>query len=122
MPTRPLSHEARQRQARAQTAEAKAQRQAQHQDYGQRRRAMHGPDPRSTARWRRLRIMVLNREPLCMDPFKVHQGEPVPAREVDHILGVWIAPHAVFDESNLQPLCSPCHSRKSGYERRIKEA
>ena len=52
MPTRPLSHE--QRQARAQQEGAVAQRQAINQDYAQRRRAQHGADPRSTARWQRL--------------------------------------------------------------------
>lgn len=118
MPMRPLSHEARQRQARAQTAEARAQRQAAHHDYGQRRKAVHGPDPRSTARWQKLRLMVLNGEPLCMDPHGIHKGEPVPATEVDHRLGVWERPDLIFDESNLDCYCHECHAIKSGQERR----
>jgi hypothetical protein len=124
MPTRPLSHEQRQRQARAQTAEAKAQRQAANHDYVERRKAIHGRDPRSgSGRWFKLRRMKLARNPLCEDPYQVHSGEPVPATQVDHIQGIWDRPDLIFDmETNLQSLCAPCHGRKSGEERRRNKA
>ena len=59
-----------------------------------------------TAEWRRLRARFLKAHPLC-----VSCGET--ATIVDHI-----RPHrgdmALFlDESNLQPLCQSCHSRKT---------
>ena len=117
MPTRPLSHEARQRLAKAQQPAAQAQRQAENQAYAQRRKAQHGPDPRGTQRWKRLRLMILNASPLCADPHGVHQGQPVPATEVDHIRGVWDAPALVFSLENTQALCASCHAIKSGRER-----
>ena len=55
-------------------------------------------------RWRRLRIAVLSGEPLCRECGK-------PATEVDHIVA--IAKGGEDVESNLQPLCKPCHSRKT---------
>lgn len=88
------------------------------------RRARHGPDPRGTMRWRRLRARVLRRQPLCMDPFFTHAqaGQIIPATEVDHRLGVWERPDLVWDESNLQALCTACHHRKSAAERRASPA
>lgn len=109
MPTRPLSHAARQRQARGHV----------HEDalsYAQ-QRVLHGPDPRSTKRWQRLRLLVLNAGPLCADPYTQHTLMPALATEVDHIRGVWEAPDLVFDERNLQPLCKACHAKKSARER-----
>ena len=65
------------------------------------------------ARWRRLRRMVLARQPLCADPFDLHRehGETVAATEVDHI----VAKDRGGDDSmdNLQGLCKSCHSRKT---------
>jgi 5-methylcytosine-specific restriction protein A len=95
-------------------------RQQSNQRYNAERRAVHGPDPRSTARWRRLRLRVLNAEPLCRDIYGVHraQGRVEPATEVDHIQGVWDAPHLVYDQENCRPLCTGCHARRSMEERR----
>jgi 5-methylcytosine-specific restriction protein A len=88
--------------------------------YARYRREKRGPDPRNTARWRKLRAMVLARHPLCADPYGVHAATGVlPLTEdVDHIQGVWAAPERVFDVENLQGLCRMCHARKSGSERR----
>lgn len=63
------------------------------------------------SRWRRLRMMYLRSNPLCEDPFNVHDGRLVRATDVDHIL----ARAAGGDDSidNLQALCKECHSRKT---------
>jgi 5-methylcytosine-specific restriction enzyme A len=56
------------------------------------------------SRWRRLRRMILNQQPLC-----VRCGAP--ATDVDHIV-----PRAAGGDdsaSNLQGLCKSCHSRKT---------
>lgn len=121
MPNRPMSHEQRQYQAKVARGAAPV-RKAHDYAYAQHRAALHGPDPRSSGRWQRLRLMVLAREPLCHDPYAAHHGEPVPATEVDHVLGVWQAPEQVFDEANLMPLCRACHARKSMDERRCKKS
>jgi len=88
--------------------------------YARKRRAQHGPDPRSTARWQRVRALVLARQPLCADPYGVHAalGDVVPATEVDHMQGVWEAPSLVFSLENLQGLCENCHAIKTAHERR----
>ena len=60
----------------------------------------------SSRRWRRLRKMFLAAHPICVTP-----GCNKPATEVDHII-----PRdkgGTDEESNLQAMCKPCHSRKS---------
>jgi hypothetical protein len=110
MPWKPASHEARQR---AQT------RRVYDKAYATQRREAHGPDPRGTQRWRRLRELVLSKHPLCADPYGHHAatGRIEPAVEVDHIQGVWEAPARVFDQTNLRSLCHACHSRASAAAR-----
>lgn len=113
MPWRPPSHRALTRPPTSHDPAA-----AQH------RRALHGPDPRGTMRWRRLRARILARFPLCMDPYWVHAptGQIVPATEVDHRKGLWDHPELMWDESNLQALCHACHHRKSTEERKASRA
>ena len=95
-------------------------RQQSDQRYNAERRAVHGPDPRSTARWRRLRAQKLAAQPLCEDPYGLHaaQHRVEPATEVDHVRRVWEHAEGVFDLANLCSLCHPCHARKSSEERR----
>ncbi len=57
--------------------------------------------------WRKVRVMVLNEEPLCRECLK--EGKTTPANEVDHIDG----DARNLSRENLQPLCKPCHSRKT---------
>ncbi|MDA2932642.1 HNH endonuclease [Nitrospinae bacterium AH-259-F20] len=62
------------------------------------------------ARWQRLRVLVLKRQPIC------NLCKRKPATEVDHI-----KPKAAGggDEmDNLQGLCKPCHTRKTYAEAR----
>ena len=65
-------------------------------------------------RWRKLRRMVLARDPLCADPFGEHGNIKVPATEVDHIVPLSQGGGASPD--NLQALCKSCHSRKTAAE------
>lgn len=101
-------------------AQLRRTRQRSHARYNAERRAVHGPDPRSTARWQRLRLVVLSEEPLCRDIYGVHQaeGRVEPTTEVDHIVGMHVNPALMWERSNLQGLCTHCHSRKSNEERR----
>jgi 5-methylcytosine-specific restriction protein A len=70
------------------------------------------------ALWRRLRLMVLARSPLCADPFGIHAeaGELVMANEVDHIQSR--RDGGQENMSNLQSLCHICHSKKTSAEGR----
>lgn len=64
----------------------------------------------NSATWRRLRASVLAAEPLCRECGK--KGRVRAASCVDHVDG-----NAMNnDPNNLQPLCSPCHSRKTARE------
>lgn len=64
--------------------------------------------------WRKIRATVLQREPLCRHC--AEQGITTTATDVDHIDG------NTFDntDANLQPLCKPCHTRKTVREQRDK--
>ncbi|MEX2642136.1 MAG: HNH endonuclease signature motif containing protein [Acetobacterales bacterium] len=64
--------------------------------------------------WRKARAAFLWLNPLCSDC--AARGETVPATEVDHV-----KPHRgdrllFWDRRNWQPLCKPCHSRKTAEE------
>lgn len=62
--------------------------------------------PLNSSRWRRLRHWILGLEPLCRHCNAV-------ATEVDHISG----DPSDNSRENLQGLCKPCHSHKTGRER-----
>ncbi len=61
--------------------------------------------------WQALRLAVLQAEPLCR--FCSGRGLVVAASEVDHIVPVERAPELRLVESNLRPLCKPCHSART---------
>jgi len=68
----------------------------------------------ASARWQAAARGFLANHPWCADCAEL--GAPVPATEVDHI-----EPHRgdlklFWDRSNWQPLCKPCHSRKTARE------
>ena len=68
-----------------------------------------------TKGWKKhTRAAVLQRDPMCKDPFKI--GCHNPSTDADHII-----PHRgdvklFFDLNNLQGLCKSCHSRKTKLE------
>jgi len=62
--------------------------------------------------WRKLRSLVLAREPLCRECAR--RGKIVAATEVDHI--VPLSRGGTNELDNLQPLCKSCHSRKTAKE------
>lgn len=69
-----------------------------------------------TSEWQSLRARVLRSHPLCV--MCEAQGKVTPAKLVDHIVPVVVAPDRMFDETNLQPLCQSCHNQKTADERR----
>lgn len=83
----------------------------EHRRMVQRQRDASRTSPRyyNTARWQRLRRLVLGREPLCR--ICIGEGRVVEATVVDHITP--LADGGTDDMANLQPLCKPCHDRKT---------
>lgn len=63
--------------------------------------------PLTSAAWRKLRAVVLNDQPLCVDC--AARGLTVEATDVDHKDGN----PGNNERENLQGLCHPCHSRKT---------
>jgi len=61
-----------------------------------------------STRWRKLRALVLNEEPLCR--LCERQGKTTAADTVDHIKEHKGNVALFYDRDNLQPLCRPCHS------------
>lgn len=63
------------------------------------------------ARWQRARIVYLRANPLCVE----HQarGKLVDATVVDHIIPHRGDTDLMWDESNWQGLCKPCHDSKT---------
>lgn len=66
--------------------------------------------PYSGKQWQAIRKAVLECEPLCREC-------GAPATDVDHIDG----DNGNNGFSNLQPLCKPCHSRKTRREMNARE-
>lgn len=109
MPTKPPRHSADLRARPAYVAPAPAPR----ADTPEQREADRR---RSSARWQRLRRIVLTREPTCR--LCRAEGRTELATQVDHIEPIQRRPELAFVEANLQPLCRACHDAKSARERR----
>jgi 5-methylcytosine-specific restriction protein A len=86
-----------------------------HRDYG---RARRGFDVEvgfyQSSRWRAVRASVLRNNPLCVACEA--SGGLVAAQVVDHVVPIKDGGER-FDAANLQPLCVPCHNRKTAAER-----
>lgn len=64
-----------------------------------------------TERWKAVRLQAKRR-----DEWKCVSCGSVDRLEVDHIIPVRRAPERAFDLTNLQTLCTACHSRKTRIE------
>lgn len=74
---------------------------------------------RNSSRWAKTSRLLLSENPLCADPYRVHDlaSETVLATSADHVVGLALRPDLAFERENLQPLCSWCHAKKSASER-----
>ncbi len=73
----------------------------------------------SSARWRALRRAVLIRDGWqCVQCGR--EGRLSAANEVDHVLPRDAQPELEWEMQNLQSLCKPCHSAKTGGERQVQ--
>ena len=61
-----------------------------------------------SVRWRKIRDIVLNSEPLCRLCLK--SGKETPSSIADHIEPHKNDPKLFYDRENLQGLCGSCHS------------
>lgn len=68
----------------------------------------------ATERWRKAARSFLDRHPLCADCAEL--GRVRAASEVDHIVPHRGDARLMWARSNWQPLCKPCHSRKTARE------
>lgn len=84
----------------------------EHQKYST-DRVRGGADARGyNAEWRRARRAYLQRHPLCVECMR--EGKLTPATVVDHIVPHRGDKRLFWDENNWNPLCKPCHDRKTG--------
>lgn len=67
-----------------------------------------------TSKWRKARLLFLMDHPFCVECQK--RGILKAATDVDHIIPHKGDQELFWDESNWQPLCHECHSRKTASE------
>ena len=65
--------------------------------------------------WRKLRLVILARDPLCL--FCLEAGRVEASRQVDHIAPIAKRPDLRLEPSNLRGLCDACHSRHTARTR-----
>ena len=65
-------------------------------------------------RWRKLREVKLGRDPLCQECKR--QGRTKLAQEVHHLIPRKRMPEMAYVMSNLESLCTPCHSKETAKE------
>ena len=70
-----------------------------------------------TYRWDRLSQSWRKRNPLCV--VCESNDKVTPVALVDHIVPTHVAPDRMFDETNLQSLCRPCHKVKTDADLKI---
>ena len=69
---------------------------------------------RKTYRYQKFRDRFMRRNPLCAECAR--QGLVTVSEEMDHIVPVVEAPDRIWDKTNLQALCRPCHEEKTARE------
>ena len=60
--------------------------------------------------WRKVSELMRAQHPLCCDPFKAHDGVPVPATQVHHVFPIGRRPDLAFSEEHLRCVCTRCHA------------
>jgi len=70
-----------------------------------------GPRLYDSLAWRRASKGFLAEHPLCRDCYG--RSLVVPAEVVDHVTPHRGDPALFWDRTNWQPLCKPCHDRKT---------
>ena len=68
-----------------------------------------------TYRWTKVRNAYIKQHVLCVHCRQA--GRLTEATEVDHIIPVQVDPNRMYDESNWQSLCKPCHTAKTNRDR-----
>ena len=74
----------------------------------------HNTDFYQSRRWRSLRALKLQKDPLCEESMR--KGVLVPAQMVDHIVPINKG-GAPLDLNNLQSLCNHCHAVKTARDK-----
>lgn len=74
----------------------------------------HNTDFYQSRKWRALRTLKLQKDPLCEECMR--KGMLVPAQMVDHIVPINKG-GAPLDLNNLQSLCNHCHAVKTARDK-----
>lgn len=74
----------------------------------------HNTEFYQSRRWRALRALKLQQQPLCEECLR--KGRMTPAEMVDHIVPINKG-GASLDMENLQSLCNACHACKSAKDK-----
>lgn len=72
---------------------------------------------RSSIRWQRFRAWFIARQPLCVNPYHLHDGQERATQEVHHIEPVARRPDLALLEENCMATCTECHAAASARER-----
>lgn len=80
-----------------------------HKEYNRTRQDKEFVRLYGSARWKAVRQLKLNRDPLC--EMCRAKGDLVQAQVVHHIKEAKDRPDLFFDIENLQSLCNECHNR-----------
>lgn len=73
---------------------------------------------RSGHLWQTVRRNFRIANPVCCDPFKEHIHGPEGTSDIHHVIPLIERPDLAYTDSNLRPLCRPCHNRVEAMERR----
>jgi 5-methylcytosine-specific restriction endonuclease McrA len=103
-----LSYEARRNRKLQMYSEDKDSLRERMQKYREEKRDKKVDRLYNKSAWVKLRGMVIAKQPICPDPFGLHVGVVVQAREVHHIEPIKLG-GSMWDEKNLIALCRLCH-------------
>lgn len=78
----------------------------------------HAKRFRDSKHWQRFRSYFRAQHPLCCDPFKLHAALPAFTASIHHVIPLHQRMDLGLTESNCRPLCTRCHNRVEGMERR----